>query len=329
MIRCDIRNNQPVDANQNRPMDRLTSMRVFLKVVDEGGFAAAARSLDMSPAVVTRLVADLEEHLGARLLHRTTRRQSLTDAGEAYLERVRHILLDLDDAHSLVSSHTHQLSGVLRVLAPPVLASHVLAPLVVSFHQRYPQIQLDIDVASHREPPVEDYDITLLGTSDGFDGEVIARKINATEAILVASPAYLARRGTPQTPLDLQQHNCLRIKPEGPRSRTWRLFRSDDDTQQVELDVQPVLWSNHTDTLIRAALDGTGVTSTAVELAAPHLASGALSRVLSPWITGRFTLYAALPSRKFLPQRTQVFLDHLTEHTRAGVALALAGCEAC
>lgn len=310
-------------------MDRLTSMRVFLRVADEGGFAAAARALDMSPAVVTRLVADLEEHLGTRLLQRTTRRQSLTDAGEAYLERVRHILQDLDDAHSLVSSHTQELSGTLRVLAPPVLATHVLAPMVASFHQRYPQIQLDIEVASHREPPIEAFDITLMGTDEGYDANIIARKVNTTEAFLVASPAYLARRGTPATPQDLLQHDCLRIKPDmGPRSRMLRLFRSDCD-DEVLLDVRPVLWANHTDTLMRAALDGAGITGTTVELAAPHLASGALVRVLAPWITGRFTLYAALPSRKFLPQRTQVFLDHLTERTRERVAAALAGCSVC
>jgi DNA-binding transcriptional LysR family regulator len=291
--------------------------------------AAAARALDMSPAVVTRLVADLEEHLGTRLLQRTTRRQSLTDAGEAYLERVRHILQDLDDAHSLVSSHTQELSGTLRVLAPPVLATHVLAPMVASFHQHYPQIQLDIEVASHREPPIEAFDITLMGTDEGYDANIIARKVNATEAFLVASPAYLARRGTPATPQDLLQHDCLRIKPDmGTRSRMLRLFRSDRD-DEVLLDVRPVLWVNHTDTLMRAALDGAGITGTTVELAAPHLASGALVRVLAPWITGRFTLYAALPSRKFLPQRTQVFLDHLTERTRERVEQALAGCSVC
>lgn len=310
-------------------MDRLTSMRVFLRVVDEGGFAAAARALDMSPAVVTRLVADLEEHLGTRLLQRSTRRQSLTDAGEAYLDRVRHILQDLDDAHSLVSSQTQELSGTLRVLAPPVLATHVLAPMVASFHQRYPLIQLDIEVASHREPPIEAFDITLMGTDEGFDANIIARKVNATEAFLVASPGYLARRGAPTSPQDLLQHDCLRIKPDmGVRSRQLRLFRSDRD-DEVLLDVKPVLWANHTDTLLRAALDGAGITGTTVELAAPHLANGALVRVLAPWITGRFTLYAALPSRKFLPQRTQVFLDHLTEQTREAVARALAGCAVC
>jgi DNA-binding transcriptional LysR family regulator len=310
-------------------MDRLNSMRVFQRVVDEGGFAAAARALDMSPAVVTRLVADLEEHLGTRLLHRTTRRQSLTDAGEAYLERVRPLLQDLDEADALVSSRTRELAGVLRILAPPVLATHVLAPLVAGFHERYPSVQLDIEVDNHREPPIENFDITLMGTNADFDANVIARKVNQTEAILVASPTYLARRGVPQTPDDLLRHDCLRLKPESLRQRQWVLFRSDRDDQRMALDVQPVLWANHTDTLIRAAVDGAGISATAVELAAPHLASGALVRVLKPWITGRYTLYAALPSRKFLPQRTRVFLDYLTEQTKLGVASALAACEAC
>lgn len=310
-------------------MDRLNSMRVFQRVVDEGGFAAAARALDMSPAVVTRLVADLEDHLGTRLLQRTTRRQSLTDAGEAYLERVRPLLQDLEEADALVSSRTRELAGVLRVLAPPVLATHVVAPLVAGFHERYPSVQLDIEVENHRDPQIEQFDVTLMGASAGFDANVIARKINETEAILVASPRYLARRGAPQTPTDLLQHDCLRSKPESLRHRHWTLFRSDNDRERVELDVQPVLWSNHNDTLIRAAIDGAGIAATAVELAAPHLASGALVRVLSPWIAGRFTLYAALPSRKFLPQRTRVFLDYLSEQTQIGVASALAACAAC
>ena len=104
-------------------MDRLQSMRVFQRVIDEGGFAAAARALDMSPAVVTRLVADLEEHLGTRLLHRSTRKVSLSEAGEAYLARVRAILQDIDEADALANLHTQELAGELHVLATPVLAS--------------------------------------------------------------------------------------------------------------------------------------------------------------------------------------------------------------
>jgi DNA-binding transcriptional LysR family regulator len=310
-------------------MDRLLSMRVFQQVVDEGGFAAAARALDLSPAVVTRLVADLEEHLGTRLLHRTTRRVSLTDAGEVYLDRVRQILLDLEEASALVSSQTQELAGVLRLLAPPVLATHVLAPLVADFRKAYPKIRLDIDVESHREPPVEDYDITLIGADATFDSNVIARKVISTEGILLASPDYLARRGQPTRPEDLSQHDVLRLKPSTGRTSKWRLLNANENDRAVEVEVQPVLWANHNDTLMHAALDGAGITATSVELAAPLLADGDLVRVLSPWITNRLTMYAALPSRKFMPRRTQVFLDHLSEKTRARVDQALATCMAC
>ncbi len=303
-------------------------MRTFQKVVDEGGFAAAARAMDLSPAVVTRLVADLEDHLGTRLLHRTTRRVSLTEAGEIYLDRVRQILLDLEEASALVSSQTQELAGVLRVLAPPVLATHVLAPMVAGFRQAYPKIRLDIDVETHREPPVEDYDVTLIGADGSFDANVIARKVISTEGILLASPEYIARRGLPATPEDLAQHDVLRLKPAGGRSRKWRLLNANEKDRAVEIDVQPVLWANHTDTLMHAALDGAGITATSVELAAPLLADGDLVRVLSPWITNRLTLYAALPSRKFVPRRTQVFLDHLTQSTRARVDQALSICVA-
>jgi len=181
-------------------MDRLMSMRVFQKVIDEGGFAAAARALDISPAVVTRLVADLEDHLGTRLLHRSTRRLSLSVAGETYLGRVRAILQDIDEAHGLASSQTHELEGVLRVLSPPVLATHVLAPLIAGFRQLYSKILLDIEVASFKEPPIEDYDITLMPTEAAFDADVIARKISSTEAILVASPTVSAQLTAPYRP---------------------------------------------------------------------------------------------------------------------------------
>lgn len=303
-------------------MDRLMSMRVFERVIDEGGFAAAARALDMSPAVVTRLIADLEDHLGTRLLHRTTRRLSLSEAGEAYLARVRAILQDIDEAHTLASSHTHELAGVLHILTPPVLATHLLSPLLAGFRERYPKIQLDIDVQSFKQPPIEDYDITLLATDAAFDGDVIARKIISTEAQLVASPAYLKRKGSPKRPEDLVRHDYLRMKAPHLHPRVLHLFQADNPTAPLDLEMDPVLWANHPDTLLRAALDGAGITSMTVELVAPYLANGDLVRVLSPWITGQLSMYAALPSRKFLPQRTHVFLEFLTEQTRLHVAQA-------
>lgn len=308
-------------------MDRLMSMRVFQRVVDEGGFAAAARSLDMSPAVVTRLVADLEDHLGTRLLHRSTRRLSLSDAGELYLARVRSILQDVDEADAIASSQTQELSGTLHIQISPILATHVLAPMIAGFRERYPHIVLDIAVEAHREPPIEDFDVTLLGTHAGFDADVIARKIISTDAILVAAPEYLRRRGTPQHPQDLVQHACLRYRDLGSRPRAWRLYRETMDGESCDVDAAAVLWVNNTETLLHAALQGCGITATSLEMAAAHLASGNLVRILSPWITGHFTLYAALPSRKFMPQRTRAFLDYLTEQTQARISRALSACD--
>lgn len=304
-------------------MDRLLSMRVFERVVDEGGFAAAARALDLSAPVVTRLVADLEEHLGTRLLQRSTRRLSLTEAGQTYLSRVRHILQDIDEAEEATSSHTTETAGLLRLHAPPVLASYVVAPLLAEFRRRHPKIRIDIEVESVREPPIEDFDITLLGTDESFDADIVARKVIESEACLVASPGYLQRRGEPQAPQDLAGHDCLRLKASPARLRTWRLWRPELPDQTIEVEVQPVLLANHTDTLLRAALDGAGITSVAVDRVAPYLSRGELVRVLSPWITGRLAMYAALPSRKFIPHRTRVFLDYLVEETRLQTARAL------
>lgn len=310
-------------------MDRLLSMRVFERVVGEGSFAAAARVLDMSPPVVTRLVADLEEHLGTRLLQRSTRRLSLTEAGQTYLNRVRNILQDIDEADEMASSHTTEMHGLLRLHAPPVMASYVLAPLLAEFRRRHPGIRFDLEVESPKAPSIEDFDITLLGTDESFDADIVARKIIESDAFLVASPAYLQRKGEPRSPQDLTEHDCLRLKLPQTRPRIWHLWNPGQQDLGVDVEIQPVLLANHTDTLLKATLDGAGITSVSIDIAAPYLTRGELVRVLSPWITGRLAMYAALPSRKFIPQRTRVFLDFLIEQTRQQIAQALETCAVC
>ncbi|WP_101049555.1 LysR family transcriptional regulator [Macromonas nakdongensis] len=309
-------------------MDRLLSMRVFERVVDEGGFAAAARALDLSAPVVTRLVADLEDHLGTRLLQRTTRRLALTEAGQAYLGRVRNILQDIDEADAAAGAHTRELSGVLRLHAPPVLATYVLAPLLAEFRLRHPSVRLHLEVESTDTPPIEDFDITLLATDDRFDAGIVARKLIEAEVFLVAAPAYLARRGVPATPEDLRGHDCLRVRLPLVRTHTWEMWPEDAPERLVSLTLEPVLQANHTDTVLRAVLDGAGICAMTVDVGGAYLTRGELVRVLSPWILGRLSLYAALPSRKFLPQRTRVFMDFLTEHARRQRAQALAVCSA-
>ena len=305
-------------------MDRLQSLRAFQKVADEGGFAAAARAMDVSAAAVTRLVADLEDHLGTRLLQRTTRRVALTDAGEALLARSRHILQDVDDAFALTQSHTTELSGVLRVLAPPVLATNIVAPLVPSFRARYPQITLDLHVETALELPIEEHDITLVGSTEHLGEQVVARLVASSEAVVCASADYVARHGLPQTPHDLAQHACLRLRTPGARPAVWRLIHPHEGDRVVEQEVAPAFVADHTDTLLRATLAGAGISSQPLELIAEHLCRGELVRVLAPWITARLDLYAALPTRKFMPARTRVFLDHLIEQMRGRIASAQA-----
>lgn len=310
-------------------MDQLIAMKVFERVASEGGFAAAARALDMSPPVVTRLVAELEAYLGTRLFQRTTRRVTLTDAGAAYLGRVRQILQDIDEADAIASDNTSELSGHLRVHTLPVLASYVVSPMLASFRHRYPDIVVEIDVGTYREPPIEDFDITLIGTDASFNVDIVARKVVESEVILVASPAYVERRGLPETPGDLEKHDCLQLRANDGSLRTWRLSSPHNADQSVEVNVQPGIIANHTDTLLRAVLDGAGITSVSLDIVALYLARGEIVRVLNPWVTGHLAMYAALPSRKFVPQRTRVFLEYLIQHTREQNDEALRVCSVC
>lgn len=297
-------------------MDRLQSMRVFHQVVEEGGFAAAARKMDLAPAIVTRLVSDLEQHLGVRLLQRTTRRLSLTQAGEAYLERLRTILGEIDDADAMIHAQTQEMSGTVRVLAPPVAAAHTLAPAVVAFQKLHPSVTVDVHVEDSPDPAVHEYDLAVLNSTVHIDPNVIARPIILSQAVFCASPEYLKRYGQPKVPEDLLHHRCLRLRTPGVRLGPLRLLDPSQQDRMLELEVSAVLTANHTDTLLRAALEGGGISSLPIDLLAPFLASGRLQRVLAPWITARLTLVAALPSRKYMPSRTRAFMDHLIEHSR-------------
>lgn len=290
-------------------------MRVFQAVVSEGGFASAARKLDISPAVVTRLVDDLEQHLGTRLLQRTTRKHALTDAGQDYLSRVRHILSDIDEAEAFLNDHNRELGGMVRIRAQPVIATHVLAPLILEFRERYPQVTLDI-YTTGSEMTIEDYDITILGARADFDANVIARPIVQSQGVICASAGYLERAGMPRTPEDLSRHACLRLRVQGNRPKLWNLINPDENDREIDVEVDPVLVADHSDTLLRATVDGAGISGHPLDLVGPYLATGQLKRVLAPWITGRFTLYAAMPSRKFVPVRTRIFLEFLIDQTR-------------
>jgi len=216
------------------------------------------------------------------------------------------------------------LIGYLLYLNPKLtLISLIVGPLIAGFRRLHPDIRFELDADASDVPAFENYDITLLTTDEGFDGPVVARRILTVEAVLVAAPSYLQRRGEPQRPQDLSDHDCLRMRRPGQHPHVWRLRRAlaggaGDET--VDVPVRPVVWTNHSEALLRAALDGAGISATTPEIAATHLARGELVRVLRPWNVGRPSVYAVLPTRKFLPQRVRVFLDHLSAQTQALLA---------
>ena len=304
-------------------MDRLQAMKIFERVVEEGGFAAAARAMDMSPPVVTRMVAELEQHLGTRLLQRTTRKLALTDAGESYLQRVRAILHEIDDAAAAAS--TRDLRGTIRIVAAPVLATNFLAPMVAVWHAYYPKLMLDISMDAYAASWVDEFDVTIMVAGEDFDANIVARPLVQGEAIVVASPDYLERRGIPREPQDLIHHDYLRdssapVRLQSGPGRKLRLQSLRADVPDEEVDAPAVLQSVSTELLMRAAVDGAGVAVTSRLLAEEHLARGELVHILPGWIFSRYTIYAALPSGRMLPARTRVFLDFLTEHVPRAMA---------
>ena len=298
-------------------MDRLLSMQVFEKVVAEGGFAAAARALDLSPAVVTRLVSDLEEHLGTRLIQRTTRKLALTESGSIYLQKLHGILQEVQDAEVAAQNSSGALTGTLRVLATPLLASYFLAPLAATWRERMPQVTLDISVDPFSHRRVEEFDLTLMAVEEDFDADTVARALGRTDSILCAAPAYLQRAGTPDHPADLPHHDYLKFPwqkaPGHGNGHGVRLNHVAGEAGPVDVDMRVALQSLSFDVLLRAALAGAGLCLLSRHLARPYVQDGALVHVLPQWQAGSLTLYAALPTRKFVPARVVALLDFVAE----------------
>lgn len=297
-------------------MDQLRALRVFARVADEGSFAKAARELDLAAAVVTRLVADLEQNLGSRLIHRTTRRLSLTPVGLQYLERARQILADLDEADALASSNSVQLRGQLRIAGPLPLLQLQIAPLLPEFRQRYPGIELHFTVVPTLEAPDDNADLTLLLRGPRpLDGDFVVRRLARAEVLLCATPAYLQQQGAPRHPAELAEHELL--VPQAPgAAREWLLqprHGSGEAQQVVGAPRRCGLISDNPALLLAAAKAGMGIAGTLSYLVADDLRQGVLQRVLPDWCAGFFTIYVAMPTRKFLPQRARAFSDFLVE----------------
>ena len=298
-------------------MDQLRAIKMFLEVVDRGGFASAARSLDQSPAVVTRRVADLEHQLGTRLLNRSTRRVALTQAGAAYADRTRQLLIDMEEADAAAQAVTTRAHGPLRVQVPPAFAVHQLARHLPRFHAACPEVSLEL-MASGPVPGVdESADISIIFTGGlALDGDFIARPLARSELVLCAAPGYLDRRGRPSHPSDLESLDPLLAATANARRGISFHRGAFADTPAATVTVRPrppVVSSMQFDAVFATAVAGLGVAGLPSFMVEQALLEGRLERVLEKWHVATFSLYVGLPSRQHVPAHTRAFSDFLLQ----------------
>ena len=293
-------------------MDRVTSMTAFATVVTAGSFAGAAQRLSMSPAMVTNHVRALEEHLGARLLNRTTRKLSLTEAGKAYYDQCALILAQIDAADSSVAELQSKPRGTLRLNAANVLATS-MAPLVGGFSALYPEITVELTTTDRMVDLIEEGIDVAVRFNQVPDSNLIVRRLGQFRLILCASPAYLAKHGTPEEPKDLTQHNCIAYMYRGfdRLTREWTLKGPEGE---VTVPIAGNLQTNSGETLFTAALQGRGITMMLSCNAQKFFRDGSLVQVLPDHNLGEFPIIALYPHRQHVPVKVRSFIDFAAKH---------------
>jgi DNA-binding transcriptional LysR family regulator len=290
-------------------VDKLASLRAFVKVVELGSFSEAGRQLRLSRSAVSKYVADLENELGVQLLNRTTRRASPTENGQAYFERALTILADLDAADKSVAHLQTTPSGLLRVNAPMSFGTIKLGPLIADFMALYPELQIQLILSDeHVDPLQEGLDVTLR-IAELEASSLIARKIVPIDRVVCASPDYLERCGTPVHPNDLRDHSCLTYGFLSTGNQ-WKLTGSDGDHW-----IQPrwKMCANNAEVLRDAAVKGCGIALLPVFIAAEELKSGALRGILTDYKPPMLALYAIYAPTRHLAVKVRLFIDFLAK----------------
>jgi DNA-binding transcriptional LysR family regulator len=291
-------------------MDRLRAFEVFVAVVARQGFARAAEALDTSPANVTRYIADLEAHLGTRLLNRHSRKLSLTDSGQALYERARSILDEVAEAEALSASNTLQPRGRLRINAPVSFGILHLAPLWPKFLKKHPEVELEVSLIDRVVDLVEEgFDLGIRISRTGSTTH-IARKLAVSRNIVCAAPGYLRQHGRPKSPADLAQHACIGYTFSATGD-DWHLF----DAHGLEhvVKVPSVMRANNGDTARAAALAGVGVIWQPSFLVGDDLRAGRLVPLLPGYRMADIDILAVYPSRRHLSAKVRVMIDFLAD----------------
>lgn len=288
-------------------MDRFHEMRVFAAVVDAGSFVRAADELDMSKAAVSRILSELEARLGVRLLHRTTRRLSLTTEGEVFVDRCKELLSAVEEAEAEVTERSGQAVGVLKVSVPVSFGILRLAPLWGGFLTAHPQIQLEITLSDRAVDLVEEGFDLAVRIARLESSSLVSRRLSATRMVLCASPRYLESHGTPRHPGDLADHVVLAYSLLAAGD-TWE-FQGPDGP--VAVKVRPRMHTNSGDTCRAAALDDKGVVLQPSFLVGDDLQAGRLMELLPDYRSHELGIYAVYPSRKHVLPKVRLMIDYL------------------
>jgi DNA-binding transcriptional LysR family regulator len=292
-------------------MDRLTSLTAFVRVVDSGGFSAAGRRLNMSTTMVSNHVQALEDRLGARLLHRTTRKVSLTEVGKAYYDRCIQILADLEQADDIAGALQSTPRGTLRIYTGTHIVPFV-APVVSEFLATYPDVKIDLIMGERTIDIIDEgFDVAIRLTPPP-DSSLIVRSLATWRQVLCCSPGYLEKHGRPQQLSELSQHNCIRhaLYPYGD---DWHF--TDRKGVPAVVRASGNLTTNSGDALRMAALQGVGISLGAGFLVHDDLEAGRLIRLLPEYRPVEFAMNAVYPHRNHLSAKVRTFIDMLVHHS--------------
>lgn len=295
-------------------MDALSDIAVFVQVVESGSFTAAAERLSLSKGVVSKYVSRLEQRLGARLLHRTTRRLSLTEVGRSFYARSRHALQEIEEAEAEVSRLQGEPRGTLRINAPMSFGVLHVAPAVPDFLSQFPELSVDMNLDDRKVDVIQGgFDVSIRIT-DMPDSSLIARRLGPCRHAIVASPGYLEQHGTPRHPEDLRHHNVLTYEYQAS-AQEWHFGVPGD--KPISVPVHGKMQMNNSLALREAVLRGAGLTRTPTFVVGQDLKEGTLVPVLTGFPTLEVSIYVVYPQRKHLAPKVRAFVDFMKRRVSA------------
>lgn len=288
-------------------MNKYQEMRVFSAVVEASSFVAAGHALGLSKAAVSRYVSDLEQRLGVRLMHRTTRKLSLTPEGEVFLVRCREILASIDASEAEISTHSMSVSGLLKVSVPVSFGIRHLAPLWHELLAQHPQMTLDVQLADRVIDLVDEGFDLAIRIGRLANSTLISRQIASTRMVLCAAPSYLKRRGYPKHPSELEHHDVLSYSLLSTGDQ-W-VFEGPEG--QVGIKVRPRMWSNNGDSCVAASVQGAGIQLQPMFLIDQEIENRRLIEILPEFRAQDLGIYAVYPTRRFVLPKVRTTVDFL------------------